>query len=108
MAEEAGEDNFFLFGLSAPQVSDSRGWYSPRWHKDNEPEFRAALDLISSDYFSRYEYGVFALIHDALLAHGDDYMHLADLKSGLEADQGLCELYADGDEWARNAIPRQF
>jgi starch phosphorylase len=29
MAEEAGEENFFLFGLSAQQVADSRGWYSP-------------------------------------------------------------------------------
>jgi starch phosphorylase len=62
------------------------------------------LDLISSDYFSRYEPGVFAPIHDALLADGDHYMHLADLKSYLEADQRLCELHADDDAWARKAI----
>jgi Glucan phosphorylase len=48
MAEEAGEENFFLFGLTAEQVVQSRGWYSPRWHYDNEPETRAALDLILS------------------------------------------------------------
>jgi len=104
MAQEAGEENFFLFGLTAQQVSDSGSWYNPRWHYDNEPETRAALDLISSDYFSRYEPGIFAPIHDALLAHGDHYMHLADLKSYLDADQGLCKLYADGDGWARKAI----
>src|SRR5207248_6489483 len=68
MAEEAGEENFFLFGLTAEQVAASRGWYSPHWHYDNEPETRAALDLISSNYFSRYEPGIFAPIHDALLA----------------------------------------
>jgi starch phosphorylase len=62
------------------------------------------LDLISSDYFSRYEPGAFAPIHDALLANGDHYMHLADLKSYLDADQRLCELYADRDGWARKAI----
>jgi starch phosphorylase len=43
MAEEAGEDNFFLIGLNAQQVADSRGWYSPYWHYNNEPETRAAL-----------------------------------------------------------------
>ena len=47
MAEEAGEENFFLFGLTAEQVEKSRGWYKPHWHYDNEPETRAALDLIS-------------------------------------------------------------
>ena len=41
MAEAAGEENFFLFGLTAEQVAGSRGWYSPQWHYDNEPETRA-------------------------------------------------------------------
>ena len=104
MAEEAGEENFFLFGLNAQQVEDSRVWYNPYWHYNYDPETRAALDLIASDYFSRYEPGVFAPIHDALLVHGDHYMHLADLKSYLDADQKLCELYADSDGWERKAI----
>src|SRR5213075_3061388 len=101
MAEEAGEENFFLFGLTAEQVAGSRGWYNPQWHYDNEPETRAALDLISSDYFSRYEPGIFAPLRDALLTHGDHYMHLADLASYLESDGNLCALYADQDAWAR-------
>jgi glycogen phosphorylase len=104
MAQEAGEENFFLFGLTAQQVADSRSWYSPRWHYDNDPETRAALDLIASDFFSRYEPGIFAPIHAALLGHGDHYMHLADLKSYLEADRRLCELYGNSDGWARKAI----
>ena len=104
MAEEAGEENFFLFGLTADQVEGSRSWYNPHWHYDHEPESRAALDMISSNYFSRYEPGIFAPLWDALLAHGDHYMHLADLKSYLEADQRLTELYADRDAWARKAI----
>jgi glycogen phosphorylase len=104
MAQEAGEENFFLFGLTAEQVAGSRGWYNPHWHYDNEPETRAALDLIFSDYFSRNEPGVFVPLYDTLLTHGDHYMHLADLKSYLEADQRLRELYADSDAWARKAI----
>jgi starch phosphorylase len=104
MAEEAGEENFFLFGLTAEQVANSRGWYNPRWHYENEPETRAALDLIFSDHFSRHEPGVFAALRETLLTRGDHYMHLADLKAYLEADQRLVELYADPDAWARKAI----
>jgi len=104
MAEEAGEENFFLFGLTAQQVAESRSWYSPHWHYDNEPETRAALDMIASNYFSRFEPGIFAPIHDALLALGDHYMHLADLKSYLEADRQLVELYHDQEAWSRKAI----
>jgi glycogen phosphorylase len=104
MAEEAGEENFFLFGLTAQQVADSQGWYNPHWHYENEPETRAALDLIFSDYFSRYEPGVFAPLRDVLLTHGDHYMHLADLRSYLEADQRLLQLYADPDAWTRKVI----
>jgi starch phosphorylase len=104
MAQEAGEDNFFLFGLTAEQVAGSRGWYRPQWHYDNEPEIRAALDLIFSDHFSRNEPGVFGPLRDALLTRGDYYMHLADLRSYLDADRRLVELYADQHAWARKAI----
>jgi glycogen phosphorylase len=104
MAEQAGEENFFLFGLTAAQVADSRGWYDPHWHYDHEPETRAALDLIFADHFSRYEPGVFAPLRDTLLTHGDYYRHLADLGSYLEADQRLCALYVDPEGWARQAI----
>ncbi len=104
MAEEAGEDNLFLFGLTTQQVADSRGWYNPHWHYDHEPETREALDMISSDYFSRYEPGIFAPLRDTLLTNGDFYMHLADLKSYLDADKKLCDLYANPDAWARKAI----
>jgi starch phosphorylase len=104
MAQEAGEENFFLFGLTADQVANSRGWYNPRWHYDHEPETRAALDLLFSDYFSRHEPGNFAPLRDALLTKGDFYMHLADLGSYMEADRRLVELYGDPDAWARKAI----
>jgi glycogen phosphorylase len=104
MAAEAGEENFFLFGLTADQVIGTRGWYNPHWHYEHEPETRQALDLIFSDYFSRYEPGVFEPLREMLLTHGDHYMHLADLKSYLEADERLCALYADPEEWARKAI----
>ncbi|MET0152430.1 MAG: glycogen/starch/alpha-glucan phosphorylase [Candidatus Binatia bacterium] len=104
MAEEAGEDNFFLFGLTAEQVAASRGWYDPHWHYDNEPETRAALDVIFSGHFTRDEPAVAAELRDTLLTHGDHYMHLADLRSYLEADERLCKLYADPPAWTRKAV----
>jgi len=104
MAEAAGEENFFFFGLTAQQVADSRSWYNPHWHYEHEPETRAALDLIFSDHFSRNEPGVFAPLRDTLLTHGDFYMHLADLKSYLDADRRLSELCSDHQAWARKSI----
>jgi len=104
MAQEAGEENFFLFGLTAEEVAGSRDWYNPRWHYDNQPEVRAALDLILSDHFSPDEPGIFAPLRETLLTHGDHYMHLADLASYLEADGKLRALYAEPDAWARKAI----
>ena len=104
MAQAAGEENFFLFGLTAQNVADSAGWYNPYWHYENEPETRAALDLIFSDHFSKNEPGVFHELRDTLLTNGDHYMHLADLKSYLDADRKLVELYADPNAWVRKAV----
>jgi len=104
MAEEAGEENFFLFGLTVEEVEKSRGWYNPHWHYDHEPETRAALDLIFSDHFSRNEPGIFAPLRDTLLTNGDHYMHLADLTPYCHAQEALGTLYANSGEWARKAI----
>jgi glycogen phosphorylase len=104
MAEEAGEENFFLFGLTTEQVAASRGWYNPHWHYEHDAETRAALDLIFSGYFNRNEPGIFEPLRAALLSDGDHYMHLADLKSYLDADAALTNLYAHPDDWARKAI----
>ena len=104
MAQAAGEENFFLFGLTAEQVAGSRGWYSPQWHYDNEPETRATLDFIFSHSFSGGEPGIFEPLRESLLTHGDHYMHLADLSAYLEADRSLINLYADPEVWARKVV----
>jgi len=104
MAQEADEENFFLFGLTAQEVAGSQSWYNPHWHYDNEPETRAALDLIFSGYFNRYEPGIFDELRGTLLTGGDHYMHLADLGSYLAADQKLVQLYGNPEAWTRMAI----
>lgn len=104
MAQEAGEDNFFLFGLTAEQVQNNRSGYNPHWHYENEPETRAALDLIFSDYFSRDEPGIFAPIRDTLLTHGDFYMHLADLTAYVQTHERVGKLFGDRAAWCHKAI----
>jgi len=104
MAEEAGEEHFFLFGLTADQVASSRGWYNPRWHYEHEPEIQQALDLIFSDFFSPDEPGIFEPLRDTLLNHGDYFMHLADLTAYANSQQELGELFGDADAWSRKAI----
>src|SRR2546428_7745387 len=103
MAQEAGEENFFLFGLTAAQAAASSAWDSPRRTDATQPQIRAALDLIFSDHFSRNEPGVFAPLRATLLTR-DHSMPLADLASYLEADGKLCALYAHPQAWARKAI----
>jgi len=104
MAQEAGEENFFLFGLTAEQVADSASWYDPHWHYHHEDETRAVLDLIFSDHFSQHEPGVFGPIRDTLLTQGDRFRHLADLRDYARAHRDLRALYADPEAWSRKAI----
>ena len=104
MAGEAGEENFFLFGLTAEQVQDSRGWYNPHWHYDHEPETRRALEMIATNAFSPDEPGIFAPILDVLLTHGDYYRHLADLSAYVETQAKVSTLYTRPEAWVRKAI----
>jgi starch phosphorylase len=104
MAHEAGEDNFFLFGLTAEQVLSSRGWYNPHWHYEQESETRRALDMIATNAFSPGEPGIFAPIVDVLLTHGDYYMHLADLAAYVQTQAQVSALYQHPEAWARKAI----
>jgi glycogen phosphorylase len=104
IAEEAGEENVFLFGLTTDQVAASRGSYDPRWHYEHDEETRRALDLIFSGHFNRGEPGLYGPIRDALLDRGDYYRHLADLASYVSAQSRVSDLYADQQQWGRKAI----
>jgi starch phosphorylase len=104
MAAAAGEQNFFLFGLNADEVVATRNFYNPHWHRENDAEIREALDLIASDHFSKYEPGVFQPILNALLGHGDFYLHLADLRSYANTHERLGALYRDPEAWTRMTI----
>ena len=105
IAEEVGPENIFLFGLTADEVASSSPWYSPYWHYDHEPETRAAIDLLFSDHINSGEAGLYEPIRQSLLAHGDHYMHLADLRSYVQAQERIGALYRqDPSGWTARAI----
>jgi len=104
MAAEAGEENFFLFGLTAQQVADGAACYDPHWHYANEADTRDALDLIVSERFTGNEPGIFDPIRHALLQGGDHYRHLADLPDYARAHSELDSCYADRETWTEKAI----
>ena len=105
MAEAAGEENFFLFGLTAEEVAGSAGWYDPRWHYENEEETRGAIDLIASGAFDPPgEPGVFRPLLETLLEKGDTYRHMADLGAYVKAQESVAATWAKPDEWTAKAI----
>jgi len=104
IAEEAGEENAFMFGLTTDQVLNGRGWYNPAWHYQNEPETRAALDLIFDGHFNAKEPGIFDSIRQTLLTGGDYYMHLADLTGYVETQRKVSACYRDSKAWAQKSI----
>jgi starch phosphorylase len=104
IAEEAGEVNAFMFGLTTDQVQSGRAWYSPQWHYENEPETRAALELIFNNHFSSDEPGIFEPIRETLLTKGDYYMHLADLTAYVQTQEKVLAVYSNPKSWATKAI----
>ena len=104
MAQEAGEENFFLFGLTAQQVAESAAWYDPYWHYKHEAEIREAVDLLVSERLADGEPGAFDPIRQALLDGGDHYRHLADLRDYARAHRELDSCYGDRAAWNAKAI----
>ena len=105
IVEEVGAENAVIFGLSAEQVEQTRAYYSPQWHYENEPEIRAVVDMLFKEkVFCQGEPNAFELVREFLFDHGDPYMHLADFTSYADAHQRLQELYSDRKAWTRMAI----
>jgi len=103
--EEVGEDNIFIFGLTADQIQTmrSRGTYHP-WDYYSDPATKRVLDALNSDRFCPTEPGLFRWIFEALLNGGDEYFHLADFPSYLKAQHQAGTEYQNAPLWTRKAI----
>lgn len=105
IAEEVGEDNIFIFGLTVKEVKalDNRG-YDPLDYYQNNEEIRACLDWLDTDYFTPGNAGELSAIKNSLLDGGDPYKVLADFQSYSDSHQRLGETYKKGAKWAEMAI----
>jgi starch phosphorylase len=102
--EEAGEDNFFLFGLNAQEVSDMRQHYRPRDIIAADEEFKAVMQLLESGYFNQFEKGLFDPIINSITSEHDPWLTAADFRSYVDAQQRVDEAYADTERWTRMSI----
>lgn len=102
--ELVGDDDFFLFGMSEPEVEAlwAQG-YKPADFYQKDPQLRAAIDLIASGAFSGGDRSVFEPIVSNLL-YDDRFMVLADYASYIAAQARVDAAYADQDAWTRSAI----
>ncbi|MBA3976304.1 MAG: glycogen phosphorylase [Candidatus Solibacter sp.] len=101
---EVGEENFFLFGHTAPEVERMKAaGYDPRAWIDSHPLLRRSLDAISMGVFSRGDRGLFKpLVED--LAWDDRYMVLADFASYMEVQDRIDREWKDVEGWTRKSI----
>jgi starch phosphorylase len=102
--DEVGDQNIFIFGLTAEQVAERRAHYNPQEIYHSNEEIRRAIDLIRTDFFNLNEPGIFRPLVSALLEQGDYYMHLADLPSFIETQSNVDRLYRDQKSWTEKAI----
>jgi len=101
---EVGEDNFFLFGLTAEDVREKRAaGYHPWDYYHADPRLRAAVDLINSGHFSHGDTNLFKPLVDSLITY-DPYMLLADYQSYVNCQELVSQAYKDGDNWTRMSI----
>ncbi|MFN9173162.1 MAG: glycogen/starch/alpha-glucan phosphorylase [Synechocystis sp.] len=102
--EEAGAENFFLFGLTAEEVYGLKAQgYNPYGYYENNADLRAVIDRIARGYFSPGEPDLFRPIVDSLLHH-DPYMLFADYQAYIECQDQVSKTYEDQDKWTRMSI----
>jgi starch phosphorylase len=102
--EEVGEENFFLFGLTAEDVLGLKAkGYAPRSYYESNPHLREAIDQIGSGHFSRGDKGLFAPLIDNLLNH-DPFLLLADYQSYIDCQDRVSAAYRDQEQWVGMSI----
>lgn len=105
IAEEVGEDNIFIFGLTVDEVKAKLAdGYNPWDYYHHDAELKAVLDWLEGDYFTPDQPGALAPIKHSVLDSGDPYLCLADYRSYCDAHQRVDTAFKDRAAWAKMAI----
>jgi glycogen phosphorylase len=104
IGEAVGDDNIFIFGLRADEVTAERPAYRSRDVYESDPEIRRAINLIQQNVFCVLSPGLFDPIIQTLLDYNDYYMLLADLRAYIETQEAVDALYRKPLEWDRKAL----
>lgn len=102
--DEVGEENIFIFGLRAGEVSALLDDYHPEHYLGASRGMRRVVDSIASGHFSRGDKDLFRPIVAKLLSTRDEYVHLADLQPYLDAQQAVDVAYRDRPAWLRRSL----
>ncbi|QXP83802.1 glycogen/starch/alpha-glucan phosphorylase [Methylococcus sp. Mc7] len=104
MREEAGADNFFLFGLTATEVEQvKREGYRPGDHVAGNAELRAVLELIGGGHFTRGDSEVLRPLVENLI-ESDPFLVLADYAAYVACQEQVSEAWRDAERWTRGSI----
>ena len=102
--EEVGNDQFFLFGLTAEEVLDLKcKGYNPVEYYHSNSSLKEAVDLIHSGFFSRGDPKLFEPLVSSLL-YRDEYMLCADYQSYIDCQDKVSRAYRDPEQWSRLSI----
>ena len=106
IAEEAGEENIYIFGLRSEQIEQMQrgGLYRSREYYDRDPRIKRVLDCFLNDRFSPSEPGLFRWIFDELINRGDRFFHVADLPQYIEVNEKIDADFQDTVKWRRMSI----
>jgi starch phosphorylase len=101
--EEAGEENFFRFGLDSDEVQSARSAYSSARYIEENDELKRVIDQLGRGFFSAEEPTLFRPIVESLYSN-DRYCVLADYASYVACQESISRAYQDRAEWTRKAI----
>lgn len=104
MLEEVGEDNFFLFGLNAEQVSQMRCDYQPQRIIAESQALSEVMALLKSGHFNLLEPGIFDSIIASIESADDQWMTAADFDSYRLAQEAVAKAYKDPKKWTQMSI----
>jgi starch phosphorylase len=102
--EEVGDDNFFLFGLTADEVEAKRPHHNPHEIISSDEDLRRVMQLLGSGHFNQFEPHIFDPIIHSLTSHGDYWMTTADFRSFVDAQQRAADSFRDQERWTRMSI----